>query len=237
MEFGTSGLLFRSNKLMYDRDTFSLWHQFLGEPVVGTLANSGIKLEVLPVLLTTWDEWLEAHSDTTVLDADTGLYPPEVYFPEFDQRSIYYRVREYPGTAFPVWRRSNLLDEKAQVLGLTDEGSAKAYPLELLKQQPVVNDSLGDLALVVVTGGDAGGARAYQRGPHRFNLRSEDSGGRVDDGLGILTDEGGGLWRVEEEALVNIADPPQRLLRLGSHTAYWFGWYAFYPETEVYGLD
>ena len=55
LEFGTSGLLFRSNKLMYDRATLSLWHQFLGEPVVGSLANSGIKLEVLPVLLTTWE--------------------------------------------------------------------------------------------------------------------------------------------------------------------------------------
>ena len=237
LEFGTSGLLFRSNKLMYDRATLSLWHQFLGEPVVGPLANSGIKLEILPVLLTTWDEWLEAHPDTTVLDVDTGLYPPEVYFPEFDRRSIYYRHREFPGTAFPVWQRSSLLEEKAQVLGLTADGSAKAYPLELLKQQAVVNDSLGDLALVVVTGGEAGGARAYQRGPHRFTLRLEDSGERVDDALASLADERGGLWRVEEEALVNIVDPSQRLSRLGSHTAYWFGWYAFYPETRVYSSD
>ena len=237
LEFGTSDLLFRSNKFMYDRATLSLWHQFLGEPVVGSLANSGIKLEVLPVLLTTWEEWLEDHPDTTVLDVDTGLYPPEVYFPEYDQRSSYYRYREFPGTAFPVWRRSSLLGEKAQVLGLIAEGNAKAYPLELLKQQPVVNDSVGDLALVVVTGGDAGGARAYQRGPHLFTLGSEKSGGRVGNGQGMLTDEGGGLWRVEEEALVNIADPSQRLPRLGSHTAYWFGWYSFYPDTGVYGSD
>ena len=36
-EFGTSGMLYRSNKLMYDRATETLWHQFRGEPVVGPL--------------------------------------------------------------------------------------------------------------------------------------------------------------------------------------------------------
>ena len=49
LEFGTSGMLYRSNKLMYDRSTLTLWNQFLGEPAVGPLADSGIRLEVLPV--------------------------------------------------------------------------------------------------------------------------------------------------------------------------------------------
>ena len=35
--FGTSGLLFQSNKLMYDHQTGSLWNQFTGRPVVGPL--------------------------------------------------------------------------------------------------------------------------------------------------------------------------------------------------------
>ena len=39
--FGTSGLLYRSNKLMYDRATETIWHQFTGEPVIGPLAETG----------------------------------------------------------------------------------------------------------------------------------------------------------------------------------------------------
>ncbi|MEE3004563.1 MAG: DUF3179 domain-containing (seleno)protein [Chloroflexota bacterium] len=31
LSFGTSGMLYHSNKLMYDRGAKSLWHQFLGE--------------------------------------------------------------------------------------------------------------------------------------------------------------------------------------------------------------
>ena len=49
--FGSSGLLYRSNKLMFDRKTNSLWNQFSGEPVVGPLVGSDIKLKVRPITL------------------------------------------------------------------------------------------------------------------------------------------------------------------------------------------
>ena len=71
VEFGTSGYLYRSNKLMYDRKTETLWHQFRGVPAVGPLAGSGMELEVLPMTLTVWSQWVAEHPDTTVLDLDT----------------------------------------------------------------------------------------------------------------------------------------------------------------------
>ena len=48
--FGTSGMLYRSNKVMYDRLTNSLWNQLTGEPVIGPLWDSGIKLDFFPVI-------------------------------------------------------------------------------------------------------------------------------------------------------------------------------------------
>ena len=102
---------------MYDRGTQTLWLQFLGEPAVGSLADTGIKLEVIPVVVTTWDEWSTAHPDTTVLDIKTGIYPPELYLPEGDPGSFYYPYRQNSDTMFPVSQRSNLLPTKAQVLG------------------------------------------------------------------------------------------------------------------------
>ena len=38
----------RSNKLMVDRQTRSLWNQFTGQPVVGALAGTGVELKVRP---------------------------------------------------------------------------------------------------------------------------------------------------------------------------------------------
>ena len=216
---------------MYDRATGTLWHQFLGEPVVGELADSGIKLELLPVVVTTWEEWLAAHPDTTVLDVQTDVYPAETYFPEGDIRSIYYAYREQPDTMFPVWQRNAVLHTKAPILGVTVNGEAKAYPLVRLANEPVVNDSLGDKSLVVITVGKARSARVYERHDHSFSLAEPGEGGPA---AAVLIDEQERRWRMEEEALVLESDPTKRLVRLPSHVAYWFGWYAFYPATNVY---
>jgi hypothetical protein len=232
LEFGTSGFLFRSNKLMYDKGTNTLWRQFTGEPVVGHLVGSGIKLEILPNTLTRWAEWVAAHPDTTVLDIATGIYPAAAYRPESDPASTYYEYRHQQDTMFPVPQRSGLLDTKARVFGLVVNGEEKAYPLEVLRQQPLIHDALGGRDLVVITAGDGGGARAYQREGRRFNLVLEGTG---EGGIAVLEDDRGLTWRMEEEALVQVGDTSHRLPRLPSHAAYWFGWYAFHPGTAVFG--
>ena len=58
-EFGSSGLLYRSNKLMFDRQSDSLWNQFTGKPVVGKLVGSGIELNSTFFKLVSWydNEW------------------------------------------------------------------------------------------------------------------------------------------------------------------------------------
>ena len=229
MEFGTSGWLYQSNKLMYDRGTNTLWHQFLGKPVIGELAGSGIKLEVLPVTLTTWDDWVLAHPKTTVLHIETGVYPSGSYAAEENPGSIYYNYRRREGTMFPVPERNSQLATKSRVLGLTLNGRPKAYPENALTNEPVINDSLGGIDLVVVSIG--GGSRAYQAGGHDFI--TDGSEGRR-SGTKYLLDEAGGRWDITEDALVGTGSPDDRLERLPSRSSYWFGWYAFNPTTEVY---
>ena len=41
---------------------------------------------------------------------------------------------------------------------------------------------------------------------------------------------------LEEESLTREDDPEERLERLPSHMAYWFGWYSFHPATDVYAV-
>ncbi|HEX2222919.1 MAG TPA: DUF3179 domain-containing (seleno)protein, partial [Thermoanaerobaculia bacterium] len=71
--FGTSGLLYRSNKLMVDRQTLTLWNNLTGEPVLGRLARSPVRLPVLPLTRTTWKDWRTRHPRTTVLALDEEL--------------------------------------------------------------------------------------------------------------------------------------------------------------------
>ena len=233
--FGTSGLLYRSNKLMYDRTTNSLWSQLLGEPVIGPLAGRGIELRFFPVILTTWKEWLEEHPDTTVLSLETGVYPAGAYEPETDPRAIYYDYFNSPDTMFPVWLRDDRLDTKDVILALSIGDAHKAYPAKALREERVVNDVLGGTELVIVASSESQGARVYLREGRRFSLEDEgDAGGPIPS---QITDSEGIAWKVADDFLVNTNDPSQTLARVPSHMAFWFGWFAFHPDTEVYGVE
>ena len=228
-------MLYRSNKLMYDRATRSLWVSFVGEPVIGALADSGIKLPFFPSSMTTWGEWLAEHPDTTVLSLETGIYAPSRYEPESDPGSFYFTYRADPDTMFPVWNRDTRLDTKEEVLGLSIGEEHKAFPVKVLQRERVVNDVLGDTGVVVVGSAISSSARAYASEGVQFTL---PGGGATTDALPMsLTDASGVTWKITEEALVNTGDPSRTLARLPSQLSFWFGWFAFHPDTKVYGVD
>lgn len=229
--FGTSGFLYRSNKIMYDRETLSLWNQELGQPVIGELADSGIQLDFFPTLLTTWGEWKDAHPDTTVLSLDTGVYRPGRYFPEDNPNATYYDYFNTPDTMFPVWIRDDRLETKDVVLGVNVGGSQKAYPVSALQTDRVVNDVLGETNIVVLASELSQAATAYERGDQEFSRLQDDT----TTGIPMkVVDQNGHVWDVTEEALVNAADSSQTLPRIPTHSSFWFGWFAFYPDTELY---
>lgn len=213
-ELGTSGFLYRSNKLMYDHATKSLWSTFGGAPVVGPLAGKGIALKPLYVVTTTWGEWRRRHPQTLVLSLDTG------HQRDYSEGAAY---REYFATErlmFGVPKLDARLPNKAEVLALRHGESALAMAAEFLRANPVYHDRLGGQAFVVLT--DASGAnRVYESGAIRL------SGW---DGEAIARDAAGRAWNVGEDALTSGG---RRLKRLPAHRAFWFGWYAAYPSTRL----
>lgn len=226
--FGTSGLLYRSNKLMLDRETRTLWSNLTGEAVLGRLAAGPVRLPVLPLALTTWGEWRSRHPETTVLALDR----------ERERKYGYSYVpgaanRHRVGVSFPAGPRSALLDDHAEIYAVRLEGAAKAYPLDRVLKERVINDhietSSGTENVVLVADSASGAVRAYHRGPHRFARGAAPS---------ELVDETAGRWRIEEDALEPMTSAPgrERLARLAGHQAFWFGWYAFFPQSEVYGI-
>ena len=56
-----SGKLIMNALVMYDRQTDTLWSQFLNRGVKGPL--TGTQLEILPSLQTTWEQWYQLHPD------------------------------------------------------------------------------------------------------------------------------------------------------------------------------
>ncbi len=234
--FGTSGFLYRSNKLMYDRKTNSLWSSLVGEPVIGELAERDeiIKLDFFPVALTTWGEWVAENPDTKVLSLDTDYYSPRFYEPEKDARSIYYDYRVSAETMFPVWNRDTALEAKDEVLGLSVGDVYRAYPIMKLRELRVVNDSIGDKNVVIVSSGVSSDVRVFESGDETFRLEDGADVGRAPTSL---VDSDGDTWIVSETGLRRSGEETESLMRLPSFVVFWFGWYAFHPDTSLYSAD
>jgi hypothetical protein len=233
--FASSGLLMRSNKLMADAETRSLWNQFTGRPVVGELVRSGVRLKRLPLVVARWSEWRDAHPETRVLDIDTGFER------DYSAGAAYAGYFATPDLMFPVRQQSPLLAAKAHVYGLEIGGAAKAYPIDRLVERQVINDRLALTSVVLVANRGvirvegrsarsgpavypAGGeVRAYDRGDHRF-----EPGPDADS----LLDVDGARWRISEDALLGPSG--ERLPRIAGHVSYWFAWSAFHRETQVW---
>ena len=216
--FGSSGLLYRSNKLMFDRQTDSLWNQFTGEPVVGPLVDSGIRLKIRPVLITSWAAWRAAHPTTRVLSLDTG------HRRDYGSGAVYAEYFASPELMFPTRVDEARLKGKDYVFGIRDVAAAKAWPLAAFEGGRVINDRIGRRRVVLIGDAATRSVRAYDRGDRTFEAGIGDA---------ALRGPGGGLWRVEEAALVG--PDGTRLERLPGHVAYWFAWDGYMGvESELY---
>ena len=227
--FGTSGLIYRNNPVMYDLENRTLWLHFTGKPVAGSAADPGNDLEPVPSVVTTWKEWSTLHPDTTVLAILNEIYPPSAYAPESTPGSpleIYLTTDE---TIFPVWPRSDALPPKESVLGVRAGGEAKAYTVSGLQERRVVNDEIGGTPIVIVASSESEAARVYERGSVVLSLPPGDDGKAAPV---EVVDADGGSWSVTEEALVN-EDSGQELARIPAQVALWMSWYAFFPDTGL----
>lgn len=222
--FGTSGLLYRSNKLLFDEESMSLWSTLEGRPVVGPLVGSGLQLRGLPVVTTTWGEWKAAHPGTTVLSEETGFER------DYREGAAY---REYFATdalMFEVPNADRRLPNKAEVLALrlAPAGAPAGAPLQalaidaaFLRGRAVHHLAFAGHDLVVLTT-PSGANRVYDaRGTRFVSLAS-----------GVVRDDRGREWRAEEDAL-RLAGSDEARPRVAAHRAFWFGWFAQFPETEL----
>ena len=215
---GTSGFLYRSNKLMYDQDTQSLWNTLWGTPVLGPLVEQAIQLERLSVVTTTWGEWRRRHPETSVLSLDTG------HFRDYSEGAAY---REYFGSdelMFTVPALDHRLRNKDEVLGLVfpeHPDKPLAIAAAYLREHPVYHDSVGETRFVVLTDG-SGANRVYVAEEVTFINW---------DGERRVVDQKGDPWQLTEHALT--APDGRRLHRLPAHRAFWFGWYSAYSHSRL----
>ena len=241
LEFGTSGMLYRSALVMYDRQTESLWAHFDGLAIRGPL--TGERLDLVPVQMLSFDQWRREYPAGKVLSRHTGQ----------DREYGRNPYESYDSKDAPIgpffkgaWDRS--LRAMARVVGVSWGDAATAYPYRTLSpgdRPAVVEDVVGGRRIVVfwepgvasaldeptiADGRDVGTSGVFipEAGGHDLTIAVRD--GRIVDR------ETGSTWNVAGRATRGPL-AGERLEPVIHLDAFWFAWQAYYPGTRVYGAD
>lgn len=217
-QLGTSGFLYRSNKLMYDKETQSLWNTIWGKPVIGPLVDKGIELEYLSVVTTTWGDWKSRHPNTTVLSLNTG------HNRNYDEGIAYKDYFSTDELMFNVPSIDQKLKNKQSILAirlpeLTDKSIA--ISTKFLRRHPIYKSELAGQQFIVLTDKTGANRVYYSKDIEFVTYNQKDN----------ITDSDGNSWTLHENYLES--ENGKTLKRLHSFNAFWFGWKAAYPGTTL----
>ncbi|MDR5671646.1 DUF3179 family protein [Halalkaliarchaeum sp. AArc-CO] len=210
-EFGVSGMLINNNLIMYDRELERWWPQIPAVSIPGPWHDTpgGATLREFDVVRTRWGAWRDRHPDTVVLSEATGFarnYGRDPY----GARGYY----QNDNTIFGNLHESDRYHSKRWVYGIRAEEGATAFLADSVRESGVVHGAVGDVPHVAVYDPGLDTAIVY----------------RNPDGETFEFD--GGAVRDENRDEYPPNDLP--LQPALSFDAFWFGWFAYYPQTAVY---
>ena len=225
--FGVSGLLYRNNLIPYDRATDSYWSQMRMDAVHGDLIET--RADVMQVVETTWQTWQSMFPDSRVMSNATGVYPTVRY-----QHFPYGGYKTSSETLQPI--AADLIDSrlhaKERVAGVIANGSARVYRFASFSDSVrTLHDVYGGDSLVVV-GSETDNFMMV------FNRRLQD-GTRLDFSAVqgrfpvVMVDQEGNDWDLLGRA-VGGPRTGEKLSHPPTFLAYWFAWYLFYPNPEIF---
>ena len=244
----------RSNEAFYDpvrktvlnssvliEDTGNLMVQFIGQVVRGP--DQGKDLSPVPVVSTNWRAWSSAYPHTDVL-SKAGT-------PRLDVFERYYtsgRAGLHQSRA-----RDRRWRDKDIVLGVEVNGHVKAYPYLVLIEQPLINEEIGRVPVLIAHERITATAVAFERvlDGRTLSFRGDTKNRRrppaVKDGEEfsesfeyepwLLVDEQtGSQWRAISGMCVSGELKGKQLKMLPAMTGFWFAWTRFFPDADVMKL-
>ena len=235
LDFGVSGMLRKSDLVMWDRQTESWWQQLMGEALVGKLA--GAELSFINSQIISLNEFSETYPEGLVLSTETGHlrdYGTNPYIGYDDPGNKQPRLfLEKPDTRLPAMER---------VIDICVNGKYKIYPLSVVSEKKVINDSFQDQHIVIfytektvsvldenniASSKKVGSATAFDpRVENEILVFDKFDNGFKDRNTGST-------WTITGKCTEgHLKGRKLRTLRHGNHFA--FAWFAFYPESEIY---
>ncbi len=237
LDFGTTGMLRKSDLVMYDRQTESWWQQFSGTAIIGELV--GTELTQIPAQIVAFEEFRDGYPDGEVLSRETG-------------HARAYGRNPYRGYD-AIDNSPFLLDDPAdprlpameRVLSVSLAGTHRLYPFALFRERPLIHDTVAGTPVIVLSRHGTLSALdeesiAGSRAIHSANAFDR----RLDDRVlefelrdaSIVDTATGSRWNLLGQALEGPLEG-QRLRALPGGVHFAFAWLAFNPDSEIYRPD
>ena len=216
LTFGVLGVLLHNDLVMYDKQTDSWWIQITGEAFTGKYKDT--KLTLLPGMeLVTYADFKKAHSNGKVLQPVaqyTNLYE------QFDPAQFYEGEPEEGGSESV---------NRDQVVGIEVRGKAKAYKIDDVKKENIINDKLNGWSLLIISDPKDGGVRIFRRFlvEDEMILEFELKNGNLVD------KETGSTWNFLGEATAGELKG-KTLTQPKYLELFQFAWEGFFPKTAIY---
>ena len=222
--FGTTGVLYNSNLILYDRENVNYWAQMLEQSILGPQVTR--IPDRLQVVETTWGTWQAMYPETSLLTEETGFSRDYNAYP-------YGSYREDNSLLFPVNNKEDgRLHRKLRVLGINVGSSSKVYPIKRFASDvEVIKDTVGDMQVVVAGSSGHDFGVVYNRELEDCTVLDFEA---VQDKLPVvMRDNEGNEWDVFGTA-VSGARTGQQLQKTNSYVSYWFAWTAFFPGAGIH---
>jgi hypothetical protein len=211
------------NMTFADRETGTRWQQETGEAIEGPL--KGRRLDIYPFMIATWKEWREQHPKTLVMEPVPGF--EQMY--EDMWNAIQARR---PGRATPAdgtARADPRLPGYEPIIGLEAGRARRAYPLEVLRKEQVVNDYLDGQPVLLIANPKTDTVTVFSR-----NLRGRTLSFQTRPQSGDIVDvETGSRWNAYGECVAGQLRG-RRLDALVGRAQFWWSWAAFHAGTDIY---
>lgn len=228
LDFHVSGYLFRQDLVMVDEQTHTLWPQIEASAARGPL--HGTDLALFPSTTTGWADWKELHPDTLVLERPRCDDQSTENQRGCSGGSFQRNYETFPYGSYDSNRNVGIsggsredvrgLHPKDTVLGLTVDGTSKAYPFSNLSTEKVVNDEVGSTPVVITWFSSDG--QAFERSANRTFTWV---------GNGTIEDDQGNRYDAVTGASQGAAPD---LEELGTVDLFWFAWLDHNPDTQLY---
>jgi hypothetical protein len=206
------------NAMFEDATTKSWWQQATGVAVAGQL--KGQALRQIPSAQTTLAAWLRRYPQSLVLQPDTVYNKQYASLRHFDDGTTKDDLEKRDSASWQF---------KSWVIGVDQNHAARAYDWNTLVSNPLIQDSLPGLPLVITLEKDTASFHVLRR----TTSTGETLNFKLDPGQGMTDTNTGSMWTLDGTCVSGPLEG-QKLNAVQASQEFWHSWRTFHPNTSTF---